>query len=98
MPVDYQLMMNHCGQLKITQDMLRRLNCGRLYFLLSMVEKSDNSDFYYVKKSHNGNVISPYDHQPLNSESVIEKLGPLFKQLNKNHNIQKCHGYYIANI
>ncbi|CAB4438926.1 unnamed protein product [Rhizophagus irregularis] len=73
---------------KMTQDMLRRLNCGRLYFLLGMVEKSDNSDFYYVKKSHNGDVISPYDHQPLNSEIVIEKLDPLFKQLNKNHNIQ----------
>ncbi|CAB4484066.1 unnamed protein product [Rhizophagus irregularis] len=80
---------------KITQDMLRRLNCGRLYFLL---EKSDNSDFYYVKKSHNCDVISPYDHQPLNSESVIEKLGPLFKQLNKNYNIQERHDYYIANI
>ncbi|PKK66245.1 hypothetical protein RhiirC2_853023 [Rhizophagus irregularis] len=83
---------------KITQDMLRRLNCGRLYFLLGMVEKSDNSDFYYVKKSHNCDVISPYDHQPLNSESVIEKLGPLFKQLNKNYNIQERHDYYIANI
>jgi hypothetical protein len=84
----------------MTQDMLRRLNCGRLYFLLGMVEKSDNSDYYYVKKSYNGDVIySPYDHQPLNSKNVIiEKLDPLFKQLNKNHNIQERHGYYITNI
>jgi len=83
----------------MTQDMLRRLNCGRLYFLLGMVEKSDNSDYYYVKKSHNGDVVSPYDHQSLNSESVIiEKLDPLFKQLNKNHSIQERHGYYITNI
>ncbi|GBC49286.2 hypothetical protein GLOIN_2v1872702 [Rhizophagus irregularis DAOM 181602=DAOM 197198] len=36
--------------------------------------------------------------KPLNSESVIEKLGPLFKQLNKNYNIQERHDYYIANI
>jgi len=46
----------------MTQDMLKRLNCGRLYFLLGMVEKSDNSNYYYVKKSHNGDVVSPYDH------------------------------------
>ena len=84
----------------MTQDMLRRLNCGRLYFLLGMVKKSDNSNYYYVKKSHNSNVIySPYDHQPLNSENIIiEKLNLLFKQLNNNHNIQERHGYYITNI
>jgi hypothetical protein len=80
--------------------MLRRLNCGRLYFLLGMVEKSDYADYYYVKKSQNGDIIySPYDCQPLNSEDVImEKLDPLFQQLIKNHNIQERHGYYITNI
>ena len=84
----------------MTYDMLRRLNSGRLYFLLGMVEKSDNTNYYYIKKNQNGNIIySPYDHQPLDSENlIIEKLDPLLKQLTKNHNIQERHGYYITNI
>jgi hypothetical protein len=77
--------------------MLRRLNCGRLYFLLGMVEKSDYANYYYIKKSQNGNIIySPYDCQPLNSENVI--MEKLYQQLIKNHNIQEHHGYYITNI
>lgn len=83
----------------MTQDMLRRLNSGRLYFLLGMVQKSDHNDYYYVKKSQNDIIHSPYDHKPLNSENIVmEKLDPLFQQLNKNHNIQEHQGYYITNI
>jgi len=80
--------------------MLRRLNSGRLYFLLGMVEKSDHTNYYYVKKSQNSNIIySPYNHQPLDSENlIIKKLDPLLRQLSKNHNIQEHHGYYITNI
>jgi hypothetical protein len=71
------------------QDMLRKLNCGKLYFLLDIVEKSDHMDYYYVKKSQNDNIIySLYDHKPLNFENIImEKLDPLFQQLSKNSNI-----------
>ena len=65
-----------------------------------MVEKSDNTNYYYVKKSQSGNTTYlPYDHQPLDSENlIIKKLDPLLKQLIKNHNIQDHHSYYITNI
>ncbi len=47
--------------------MLRRLNFGRLYFLLGMVEKSDHSDYFYVKKNKKNQnydmIYSPYDNQ-----------------------------------
>ncbi len=80
--------------------MLRRLNFGRLYFLLEMVEKSDYSDYFYVKKNQNIDMIySPYDNQPLNTENTImQNLNPLLKQTFKNHNIQERDGYYITNI
>jgi hypothetical protein len=76
--------------------MLRRLNLGRLYFLLGMVERSDHLDYFYVKK--NSDIIySPYDNQPLET-STTQNLDPLFKQMYKNHNIQERDGYYITNI
>ena len=52
--------------------MLRRLNFGRLYFLLGMVEKSNYSDYFYVKKNQKIDMIySPYDNQPLDTENTI---------------------------
>ncbi len=43
--------------------MLRRLNFGRLYFLLEIVEKSDYSDYFYMKKNQNIDMIySSYDN------------------------------------
>jgi len=77
--------------------MLRRLNFGRLYFLLGMVEKSNYSDYFYVKK--NQNIDMTYDNQPLDTENIImQKLDPLLKQTFKNHNIQERDGYCITNI
>jgi hypothetical protein len=78
--------------------MLRRLNHGRLYFLLGMVEKSDHPNYFYVKK--NADVIySPYDNQQLDTKStMMQYLDPLFKQMFENHNIQERDGYYITNI
>ncbi len=65
--------------------MLRRLNFGRLYFLLGMVEKSNYSDYFYIKKNWNIDMIySPYDNQPLDTENTImQKLDPLLKKLLK---------------
>ncbi len=52
--------------------MLRRLNFSRLYFLLKMVEKSDYSDYFYIKKNQNIDIIySPYDNQLLNTKNTI---------------------------
>ncbi|GBB89470.1 hypothetical protein RclHR1_16170002 [Rhizophagus clarus] len=46
---------------KISQDILKRLNLSRLYFLLGMVERSDHPDYFYIKK--NSDIIySPYDN------------------------------------
>ena len=83
--------------------MLRRLNFGRLYFLLGMVEKSDHSDYFYVKKNKKNQnydmIYSPYDNQPLNTENIImQNLDPLLQQTFKNHNIQEKDGYYITNV
>ena len=65
--------------------MLRRLNFGRLNFLLGMVEKSNYSDYFYIKKNWNIDMIySPYDNQPLDTENTImQKLDPLLKKLLK---------------
>src|SRR5205085_11411059 len=37
----------------MSSDMSRRLNQGRLYFLLNFVENSNHLNYYYVKKNRN---------------------------------------------
>ncbi|CAB5312000.1 unnamed protein product [Rhizophagus irregularis] len=47
---------------KLSSDKLRRLNHGRLYFLLGLVEPSNNANYFYIRKSDNSQILeSPFN-------------------------------------
>ncbi|CAG8736943.1 12029_t:CDS:2, partial [Rhizophagus irregularis] len=87
----------------LTSDQQRRLNKGRLYFLLNMVESTNHNDYYYVKQSKNSDIfISPYDDQIVEfTEETMKNLFPMINKLAENA-IQEAGGvrpnYYIVNI
>ncbi|CAB5188085.1 unnamed protein product [Rhizophagus irregularis] len=87
----------------LTSDQQRRLNKGRLYFLLNMVESTNHNDYYYVKQSKNSDIfISPYDDQIVEfTEETMKNLFPMINKLAENA-IQEAGSvrpnYYIVNI
>ncbi|PKB97279.1 hypothetical protein RhiirA5_468619 [Rhizophagus irregularis] len=87
---------------KLSSDKLRRLNYGRLYFLLEFVEPSNHNDYFYVRKSDNVQTLeSPFDGKSIKlDEEAINNLNPLFKKLEQKHLDKASHreGYYLTNI
>ncbi|RHZ84715.1 hypothetical protein Glove_78g10 [Diversispora epigaea] len=84
---------------KITSEMNRRLNQGRLYFLLGLVEQSNHLNYYYIKKYHQSKIIIDYNEEPVELEKDnIDYLKPMTEQLAKNCNVELRDGYYITNI
>ncbi|POG82010.1 uncharacterized protein OCT59_029956 [Rhizophagus irregularis] len=87
---------------KLSSDKFRRLNHGRLYFLLEFVEPSNHSDYFYVRKSDNSQIFeSPYNGKYVElNKGAIDSLKPLFKKLEQKH-LDKAlcrKGYYLTNI
>ncbi|CAB4379278.1 unnamed protein product [Rhizophagus irregularis] len=87
---------------KLSSDKFRRLNHGRLYFLLEFVEPSNHSDYFYVRKSDNSQILeSPYNGKYVElNKGAIDSLKPLFKKLEQKH-LDKAlcrKGYYLTNI
>ncbi|RHZ45370.1 hypothetical protein Glove_680g85 [Diversispora epigaea] len=86
---------------KIKSDMKRRLNQGRLYFLLGFVEQSNYPNYYYVKKYHQSKILMDFFY---NEESIelekdnVDYLRPMMEQLTKNYNVELRDGFYITNI
>ena len=84
----------------MASDMNRRLNQGRLYFLLHYVENSNHSDYYFIKKNRN----SSAEYQILNEEPVhmyedhFRRLQPMMKRLSATFEIEPREGYYPTNI
>ncbi|CAB5194745.1 unnamed protein product [Rhizophagus irregularis] len=86
----------------LSTDKLRRLNQGRLYFLLGLVKPSQHPDYFYVKKidksqllksAYNGNLIELDD-------SVMNYLTPLYDKLIESHIniVPKRERYYLTRI
>ncbi|PKC54138.1 hypothetical protein RhiirA1_507803 [Rhizophagus irregularis] len=86
----------------ISSDKLRRLNLGRLYFLMGYVKSSNNNNYFYVKKHNQLNVLeSSYDGSFVKmDDNIIEKLYPLYQKFAKNHYsvVPELEGYYLTNI
>ncbi|RHZ89430.1 hypothetical protein Glove_14g62 [Diversispora epigaea] len=77
----------------------KRLNQGRLYFLLGLVEQSNDLNYYYIKKYHQSEIIIDYNEEPIELEKDnIDYLKPMIEQLAKNCNVELRDGYYITNI
>ncbi|CAG8541659.1 20510_t:CDS:2 [Cetraspora pellucida] len=74
---------------KIIFDMNRRLNQGRLYFLLGLVEQSDDPNYYYIKKCHELEIIDLYCNEELIEleKENITYLQPMIEQLTNNFSI-----------
>ncbi|PKY15305.1 hypothetical protein RhiirB3_380819 [Rhizophagus irregularis] len=87
---------------KLSSDKLRRLNHGRLYFLLGLVEPSNNANYFYIRKSDNSQILeSPFNGKFVELDSeAINNLKPLFNKLEKKHfdNVMHREGFYLANI
>ncbi|RHZ69217.1 hypothetical protein Glove_286g4 [Diversispora epigaea] len=84
---------------KITSEMNRRLNQGRLYFLLGLVEQSNDLNYYYIKKYHQSEIIIDYNEEPIELEKDnINYLKSMIEQLAKNCNVELRDRYYITNI
>src|SRR5579859_7861102 len=88
----------------LTSDQQKRLNKGRLCFLLNMVESTNYNDYYYVKKSKPDfdEFISPYNNQIVKfTKEMMNKLSPMINKLAEKA-IQKVSGiqpnYYVVNI
>ncbi|PKY57776.1 hypothetical protein RhiirA4_479107 [Rhizophagus irregularis] len=64
-------------------NQLNRLNKGRLYFLMNMVESTNHNNYYYVKRSKDSDVfISPYNDQIVEfTEETMNKLSPMINKL-----------------
>ncbi|RIB22493.1 hypothetical protein C2G38_2033568 [Gigaspora rosea] len=84
----------------MTSDMNRRLNQGRLYFLLGLVEQSDNPDCYYIKKQHELKIIDSYCNEELIEleKENITYLQPMMELLSDNCNVARRNGFYTTNI
>ncbi|CAB4420604.1 unnamed protein product [Rhizophagus irregularis] len=89
---------------KLSSDKLQRLNHGRLYFLLGLVEPSNNANYFYIRKSDNSQILeSPFNGKFVELDSeAINNLKPLFNKLEKKHfdnvNVMHREGFYLANI
>jgi hypothetical protein len=87
---------------KLSSDKLRRLNHGRLYFLLELVKPSSHADYFYVRKSDNFQILeSPFDGKFIElDKEAVNNLKPLFKKLEQKHFDKVPHrgGFYLANI
>jgi len=84
----------------MASDMNRRLNQGRLYFLLHYVENSDHSDYYFIKKNRNSSAEYQILNEELTSmdEDSFERLQPMMKKLSATFEIEPREGYYMTNI
>ncbi|RHZ82056.1 hypothetical protein Glove_114g217 [Diversispora epigaea] len=72
---------------------------GRLYFLLGLVEQSNDLNYYYIKKYHQSKIIIDYNEESIELEKDnIDYLKPMIEQLAKNCNVELRDGYYITNI
>ncbi|CAB4415593.1 unnamed protein product [Rhizophagus irregularis] len=86
----------------ISSDKLRRLNLGRLYFLMEYVKTSNNNNYFYVKKCNQQNILeSSYDGKFVKmDEDIAGKLYPLYLKFAKHHYniVPEQEGYYLTNI
>lgn len=81
--------------------MNRRLNRGRLYFLMGLVEPSRHPNYYYVKKTSESNITIDFFNSDefINLEdNDIDHFQLMMKLLAKNCEVEPRDGYYITNI
>ncbi|CAB4495143.1 unnamed protein product [Rhizophagus irregularis] len=83
-------------------DKLRRLNQGRLDFLLNMVKISSDQNTFLVKKKSDDLFVSFYDDKPLRlDEEIVRKLNDMVNFLMKSllsENIILEQGFHICNV
>ncbi|RIB01602.1 hypothetical protein C2G38_980372 [Gigaspora rosea] len=85
--------------IKTTPAMNRRLNHGRLYFLMGLVEPSNHPNYYYIKKTCDSNIIDSFDSDELiELKDHIDYFQLMMQQLAKNCEVELRNGYYITNI
>jgi hypothetical protein len=89
----------------IASDKLRRLNHGRLLFLLDYIKYAGTDDYYYVKKGNNPFTLeSSYSNELIQLDNnIINLLMPLHNKLIEQH-LEKVPDYlehpeyYLVNI
>ncbi|UZO08417.1 uncharacterized protein OCT59_028672 [Rhizophagus irregularis] len=83
-------------------DKLRRLNQGRLDFLLNMVKILSDQNTFLVKKKSDDLFVSFYDDKPLYlDEEIVRKLNDMVNFLMKSllsENIILEQGFHICNV
>ncbi|UZO01004.1 uncharacterized protein OCT59_012113 [Rhizophagus irregularis] len=83
-------------------DKLRRLNQGRLDFLLNMVKISSDQNTFLVKKKSDDLFVSSYDDKPLRlDEKIVRKLNDMINFLMKSllsENVILEQGFHICNV
>ncbi|GBC49009.2 hypothetical protein GLOIN_2v1542684 [Rhizophagus irregularis DAOM 181602=DAOM 197198] len=83
-------------------DKLRRLNQGRLDFLLNMVKISSDQNTFLVKKKSDDLFVSSYDDKPLRlDEEIVRKLNDMINFLMKSllsENVILEQGFHICNV
>ncbi|GBB97117.1 hypothetical protein RclHR1_02920002 [Rhizophagus clarus] len=86
----------------VCSDKVRRLNQGRLAFLLNMVKISSDKNIFFVKKKPDDLLVSPYNNKPLHlDEEIVRRLNNMIKFLMKSllsENIKLDQGYHICDI
>src|SRR5256885_10766545 len=86
----------------LKSDQKKRLNKGRLCFLLNMVESTNHNNYYYVKKSKDSDFISPYDNQIVEfNQEIMNNFSPMMN-ISAENIIQEIGelqpNYYIVSI
>ncbi|CAG8608079.1 6161_t:CDS:2, partial [Scutellospora calospora] len=85
---------------KIISTMNRRLNRGRLCFLMGLVKPSSHPNYYYVKKTYESNiVIDSFDTDEFTElEEPIDHFKLMMNQLVKNCEVELRDRFYVTNI